>query len=69
MSKTIENAYSSLNVKVKVYHDHYIIYGYITNPQLRVAGRKICKNKELARSCKHYGNSTQLFHCVKKIGS
>lgn len=54
------------DVRVDVFEDKYVVHGRISAKELRTIGKRICAHPALGRLCKTYGNSTQLFVCVKK---
>lgn len=52
------------DIRVEVVQNRYVIYGNITNSELRKIGKRICANHELGQLCNRYKTSTQLFVCV-----
>lgn len=54
------------DVRVDVFEDKYVVHGRVSANEFRLIGKRICAHSALGRLCKTYGNSTQLFVCVKK---
>lgn len=64
----LKKAYETLNkdLEVKVFQDHYSVYGKLTIGDAKKVGRIICNNEELAAFRIQYKNCTKLFYCYKK---
>lgn len=45
----------------------YVLIGKVSSKDLRIVGKRICHYYGTGQLCKTYGNSTQLFHCIKTV--
>ena len=59
--------YFGNNVEVYVFKTFYVLIGKVSSKDLRIVGKRICHYYGTGQLCKAYGNSTQLFHCIKTV--
>lgn len=53
--------------RANVFKTFYVLIGKVSSKDLRIVGKRICHYYGTGQLCKTYGNSTQLFHCIKTV--